>query len=124
MNFEDLSKLGYSYDPKTNIATRLQPISKQTKRKALGGAKESSGQSTTPSKDLHKLTKPIRITLERYAVRPIDPDNLAGGCKALIDALRYEGIIPDDNPQTIELVIRSLKCGPKDKERIEVTLDY
>lgn len=30
--------------------------------------------------------------------RPYDLENLVGGCKPLIDALKHHNIIPDDNP--------------------------
>ncbi len=43
----------------------------------------------------------VRIT--RYGGRLLDEDNFHGGCKALIDELRYAGLIPDDNPASISL---------------------
>jgi len=30
----------------------------------------------------------------------------AGGCKPLLDAIRYEGLIPDDDPTTIDFHFR------------------
>jgi len=33
-------------------------------------------------------------------------DNGAGGCKPLLDAIRYEGLIPDDDPTTIDFEFR------------------
>ena len=46
------------------------------------------------------------VTITRYGSRPLDVDNGAGGCKPLLDAIRYEGLIPDDDPATIEFQFR------------------
>ena len=35
----------------------------------------------------------------------LDRDNLWGGAKVLVDALRYRGLIPDDDESSIELVV-------------------
>lgn len=43
----------------------------------------------------------MRIT--RKASRLLDADNLAGGCKPLIDQVRYAGLIPDDSPDKVEI---------------------
>jgi len=38
-----------------------------------------------------------KIRIERYGGRILDADNVRGGAKALIDALKYEEIIADDS---------------------------
>ena len=48
----------------------------------------------------------FRVTITRYGSRPLDVDNGAGGCKPLLDAIRYEGLIPDDDPTTIDFRFR------------------
>ena len=48
----------------------------------------------------------FRVTITRYGSRPLDVDNGAGGCKPLLDAIRYEGLIPDDDPTTIDFQFR------------------
>ena len=64
---------------------------------------------------------PSRVTvrLVSYRKRLLDPDNLAGGAKYFIDALRYEGLIPGDAPDQIDLQISQVKC--KD-ERTEIEI--
>lgn len=62
----------------------------------------------------------VRIT--SYRVRLLDADNLAGGCKFLIDALRYEKLIPDDSPDAIELFISQVRVSKKLSERTEVII--
>jgi len=42
-----------------------------------------------------------KIRIERYGQRILDADNVRGGAKALIDALKYEEIIADDSPANI-----------------------
>ena len=64
----------------------------------------------------------VRITDLR--VRPTDPDNLAGGCKALLDCLRYAGLIPDDNPAQIKLEVESQKVRKRSSEKTIVELIY
>ena len=63
----------------------------------------------------------ITVVITRYGPKLLDVDNLAGGCKPLIDALRYEGVIPNDDPGTIELVFRQYKA-PKDKQGTSVVI--
>lgn len=54
----------------------------------------------------------VRIT--RLGVRLLDADNLCGGVKFLLDACRYEGLIPEDNPQAIHLIVRQRKVKKVD----------
>lgn len=64
----------------------------------------------------------IKVTITRRGPKLLDVDNLAGGCKPLIDALRYEGVIPNDDPGTIELVFRQAKTK-KDAQGTEVLIE-
>ena len=49
-----------------------------------------------------------RITIERHGKGRLDADNLAGGCKGLIDAVRYQRLILDDDVASVELVFRQI----------------
>ena len=64
----------------------------------------------------------FRVVITRYGSRPLDVDNGAGGCKPLLDAIRYEGLIPDDDPGTIDFVFRQQKVR-KDERRTEVVIE-
>lgn len=44
-----------------------------------------------------------KVLIERYGGRLMDADNALGGCKALIDGLRDNGLIVDDSPNHLEL---------------------
>ena len=52
----------------------------------------------------------IEVCITRFGTRLLDADNLAGGCKYIIDGLRYTGVIPEDNPAAIILKIRQEKA--------------
>ena len=64
-----------------------------------------------------------RVRIISRRVRLCDADNLVGGCKHAIDALRLANIIPEDDPTSISLEVSQEKVSSyKDKETwIEVT---
>ena len=66
--------------------------------------------------DRQEKRGPARITviITRCGTRLLDVDNGAGGCKALLDAIRYEGLIPNDDPDTIRFIFRQRKVARKD----------
>jgi len=64
----------------------------------------------------------IVITIRCYAARRCDPDNLY--VKDLIDGLRHAGLIPEDDPDTIELNQKQFKVTHKSEERVAVTIKY
>jgi len=46
-----------------------------------------------------------RITIHRRGRRELDPDNLVGSVKPVIDALRYAQVLVDDSPAHLELEV-------------------
>jgi hypothetical protein len=64
-----------------------------------------------------------RLRIERKSVRLLDADNFAGGCKPLIDQLRYAKLIPDDDPESVEILFVQSKVKTKKEEmtQIEIT---
>jgi hypothetical protein len=64
-----------------------------------------------------------RLCIERKSVRLLDADNFAGGCKPLIDQLRYAKLIPDDDPESVEILFVQSKVKTKKEEmtHIEIT---
>ena len=42
------------------------------------------------------------VTIRRYSSGKLDRGNFIGGCKALLDALRHEGVIYDDTEEWLE----------------------
>lgn len=51
----------------------------------------------------------VVVIITRFGSRLLDRDNLYGGVKPLVDALRYDNLIPDDNDDSIELIVRQKK---------------
>ena len=57
--------------------------------------------------DTRRAPVPCAVTItRRYAVHPLDLDNLYAAAKVPLDALRHAGVIPDDDPACVA----SLAC--------------
>lgn len=54
-----------------------------------------------------------KVTIERHGHKLLDPDNLVGGFKALIDGLKVARLIVDDSPAHLELVAKQAKGKPR-----------
>lgn len=74
----------------------------------------------TKGKDPRQMRVALCIT--RRSTRLLDADNLAGGCKPLIDQLRYAKLIPDDDPASVEILFRQQKVATKQEEGTEVEI--
>lgn len=62
------------------------------------------------------------VSIERRGARLLDADNLAGSVKFVLDALRYQKLIPEDNPAAIELeVTQAVVPKAKRGTYIEIT---
>ncbi|MBL18680.1 MAG: hypothetical protein CMC82_02475 [Flavobacteriaceae bacterium] len=94
-------------NPFVKYASSLQPV----------GKVEGESRHEQGSHARHR----VRIVSRR--VRLCDADNLIGGCKHAIDALRIAGIIPEDDPTSISLEVSQEKVSSYKKEEtwIEVT---
>lgn len=63
----------------------------------------------------------ITVRITRYGTRLLDADNLCGGVKYLLDALRYAKVIPEDNPQAIRLIVGQFKAAKGERgTKIEI----
>lgn len=49
------------------------------------------------------ILQKARVTIQRYGGRALDHDNAVGGCKDLVDGLRDNGLIWNDDPASLEL---------------------
>jgi hypothetical protein len=68
-------------------------------------------------------TPRVTVRFIGYRVRPLDPDNFAGGCKALIDGLRYAHLIEGDEPWRINLETRQEKVARRTEERTIIEIE-
>lgn len=73
-------------------------------------------QRENPRKDRTSLI------ITRSARSLLDADNFAGGCKPLIDQLRYAKLIEDDDPETVEIIFRQVKVRTKAEEMTQVEI--
>jgi hypothetical protein len=64
-----------------------------------------------------------RICITRIAAgKGLDPDNLAGGCKQLVDAIRDAGLIEDDDEASVS--IEYVQRPPRDGEAKGTQIDF
>jgi hypothetical protein len=102
MTYDQLAELGfirqpdgsYSKPPQIVVGRISHSISQCPARAALD----------TPQLGKEKGQERIILRIVRKAPRLLDADNFAGGCKPLIDQVRYAGLIPDDSPDKVEIV--------------------
>lgn len=121
MNFTHsiLQQMGYKLDPdgnysrtETNTPRVSNPKPKSVARKTL--------QNPNEGKENSKKRSFVRIT--RYSCRPLDCDNYAGGCKPLIDQLRYAKLIRDDDPESVQIEFIQVKVKKKTEEHTEIEI--
>lgn len=121
---EQLERLGF----------RLQPDGSYAQRTTL--RKDRAALERLPDAELESLARAtldgvaqgegkgagrIVVRITRYAARVLDADNFAGGCKPLIDQLRYGALIPDDDPASVEIVFRQERVKKKEEGvRVEI----
>lgn len=55
-----------------------------------------------------RATGPRRLTITRMGKMVLDQDNLAGGCKDLIDVLKNLHLVLDDNPEVCSMVFHQV----------------
>jgi hypothetical protein len=76
-----------------------------------------------PSKDCTPKRNPkYHLAITRFSTKTLDVDNLAGGCKPLIDQIRYAHLIPDDNPESVEITFSQIKVKTQAEQRTEVSI--
>ena len=66
----------------------------------------------------------VTVRIERRSTRLLDPDNLYGSCKAVIDCLRSGKFIADDDSESIALSVIQSKVKTRKEHETIVELDY
>lgn len=115
MTHADLRRLGFvrqadgSYaKDQPKVARLSHALAQQNPRPAL--VRDSQGKT--------KSTERITLRITRRSARLLDADNFAGGCKPLIDQIRYAGLIPDDSPDKVEITFIQEKVKKAEEETI------
>jgi hypothetical protein len=68
--------------------------------------------------NIFEVAERAKVTIERFG-RTLDVDNFLGGLKSVIDGLKSNGLIVDDNAEHLELVATQHKGTPRTVIRIE-----
>jgi hypothetical protein len=66
----------------------------------------------------------VTVRFVGFRVRPLDPDNFAGGCKDLLDGLRHAALIPGDEPWLIKFETRQEKVAHRGEEKTVIEIGY
>lgn len=99
--------------------TRRPPKDKQSKRPLLVPLQKANGGK---DKVAGRLKKMCLIT--SYRSRLLDLDNLMGGAKLPIDVLCEFGWLDDDDPMSLHIEIRQIKCKRVEERTEFIILDF
>lgn len=77
-----------------------------------------------PSQTQTKGKTRINLRIERVSTKLQDFDNFVGGTKPLTDQLRYLGLIPDDDPSSIDATYQQQKCKHRKDEKTIIEITY
>ena len=126
---EQLKEKGYSLAPDGHYyyADNYKPPSRKLLDTLTQHAPKRSlvkiPKAKDPSKDCTAKCNPLyTLSITRYSTKTLDVDNLAGGCKPLIDQIRYAHLIPDDNPESVNITFSQVKVRTQNEQRTEVTI--
>ncbi len=91
-----------------------RPKPERNQAPALGQAKK---------REVCGMVRPV-VQFIGYRVRPLDPDNFAGGCKDLLDGLRHSGLIPGDENWRIQFATDQEKVSSRKEEKTVIRITY
>lgn len=66
----------------------------------------------------------IVVSVTRCSTRSLDEDNLYGSCKAVIDHLRYSGLIPEDSQEAISLTCHQEPVRTRKEHSTKIKITY
>lgn len=101
------------YDDTANFGLQGSK-SQQDKRKPLDGKNGGTEKGATR----------ITLGITSYRCRLLDEDNLTGGCKQIIDALKYSGLLHDDSPKEISFKASQVRVAHRKDEKTVVDIEY
>lgn len=103
--------------PSLNETQRLHPMAYHR----LGKQWQTAIRMLAP-KQLETATGRRRVVIERRSTRELDQDNLVGGAKVVIDALKKLGFILDDNPANLDLEVVQARCEKGERPSTVITI--
>jgi hypothetical protein len=109
----------YYYDYKPPSRRLLDTLTQHAPKRSLVKVPKTK----KPSKDCTAKCNPLyTLAITRFSTKTLDVDNLAGGSKPLIDQIRYSKLIPDDNPESVNITFSQVKVKTQAEQRTEVTI--
>jgi Holliday junction resolvase RusA-like endonuclease len=109
----------YYYDYKPPSRRLLDTLTQHAPKRSLVKVPKTK----KPSKDCTAKCNPLyTLAITRFSTKTLDVDNLAGGSKPLIDQIRYAKLIPDDNPESVNITFSQVKVKTQAEQRTEVTI--
>ena len=106
-------------DNKPAVRKLLNTLIKHAPQRSLVKVLKTKEDSTQRSA---KCNPQYTLSITRYSTKTLDVDNLAGGCKPLIDQIRYAKLIPDDNPESVEITFNQVKVKSQKEQRTEIRI--
>jgi Holliday junction resolvase RusA-like endonuclease len=74
---------------------------------------------TMTTRQAHKSGPARRlVTITRFGPRELDTDNLIGGAKTLLDAMKRAGLIWDDSPEYVEVIYQQQRSSRKEARTV------
>jgi hypothetical protein len=124
---EQLKEKGYSLAPDGHYYYDYKPPSRRLLDTLVKHAPKlplvKVPKTKEPSKDCTAKCNPLyTLAITRFSTKTLDVDNLAGGSKPLIDQIRYAKLIPDDNPESVNITFSQVKVRTQAEQRTEVTI--
>ena len=107
MDYDDLKQLGYRQQPDGSWSRAAAGVARLPDPKLKHHARPALEQAA-PAQSRGKGRVVLCIT--RRGSRLLDVDNMAGGCKPIVDQLRYAGLIPNDDQASVEIIFRQEKA--------------
>lgn len=127
MTKDDLLKLGYVEQPDGSYSKVPATVHNSHQPRPVPHAvPQHSPQQALVALAQGKGTggKRITVSINRRSTRTLDLDNFAGGCKPLIDQLRYAQLIPDDDPASVEIIFTQEKVAHQNQQGTSVKIVY
>jgi hypothetical protein len=114
-----------SITPSTNQLMRMHWAVKRRLRQSLQWelvtALAQTGEPLPPAESGKTAPKRM-VKITTYHPRRFDPDNASGGCKVLLDAMRDVGLLRNDSPKWLELIVVQ-KIAKLDDCRTEIEIE-
>ena len=71
-----------------------------------------------------KAIGPMEVKIKSFRERLLDEDNLSGGCKGILDAMKRLGIIVNDDPKSVKVSYGQEIIRKRDKIKPHTLIEF